>query len=91
MPYGVAIEEMTEEPTVKIRRPKHPICDWEGEVHIDLHHQAVVMVGSMVAPDSIYKGTVPNKPILIHMTVEVHKLINEIHASCGADEQPCDI
>ena len=82
MPYGVAIEEVTEEPSVQIGRPKHPICNWESEVHIDFHDQAIVMLGSMVAPESIYKGTVPNKPILIHMAVEVHKLINEIHAGC---------
>ena len=41
-----------------------------------------------MAPQRIYKREVTNKPVLINVTAEMHELIDEISAGCGADEEP---
>ena len=48
-------------------------------------------MGSVMAPQRIYKREVTNKPVLINVTAEMHELIDEISAGCSADEEPSDI
>ena len=43
---------------------------------------------SVMAPQRIHKWKVTNKPVLINVTAEMHELIDEIGAGCGADEEP---
>ena len=45
-------------------------------------------MGSVMAPQRIYKREVTNKPVLINVTAEMHELIDEISAGRGADEEP---
>lgn len=42
----------------------------------------------VMAPQRIYEWKVTNKPVLINVTAEMHKLIDEISAGRGADEEP---
>ena len=37
---AIAIEQMTNQAPIQIRRAKHPIRDGKGQVHIHFHHEA---------------------------------------------------
>ena len=87
----ITIKKVAKEPAVKIRCSKYPISNGECQVHIDLHHQTIIVMGGMVAPDRVDKRAIPHEPILVYMAVKMHELINKIHPSGRANEQPGDV
>src|SRR6478735_2520262 len=76
----VAIEQVAEQPAVEIGRPKKPIGDREGQIHIHFHHQPRVMVGGMVPSQRVHEWAVLDEPALVEMAAKMHELINQIHS-----------
>src|ERR1700738_338782 len=54
----VAVQEMTKQAAIEVGGSEQPVHDREGQVHVPLHHDGLVMVGGMVAPDGIDEGGV---------------------------------
>ena len=88
---AITIEHVPQKTSIKVRGAEKPVGNREGEVHVFFHHQPGVVMGSVMAPQRIYKREVTNKPVLINVTAEMHELIDEISAGCSADEEPSDI
>ena len=76
---------MANEATVKIGGSEQPTRD--GEVHVNLHHKLTILMRRMTAPQRFHEGTVTQEPILVHVTAEVHKLMDELHAERRAHHQ----
>ena len=87
----VAIEDVAEQALVEIRRSHGPVCDREGQVHVDLHHQPRVVVCRMVAPQRVDEGTMADEPVFLDVAAEVHELVDQVHACRRAHEQPADV
>ena len=88
---AITIEHVPQKTSIKVRGAEKPVGNREGEVHVFFHHQPGVVMGSVMAPQRIYKREVTNKPVLINVTAEMHELIDKISAGCSADEEPSDI
>jgi hypothetical protein len=50
----VPVEQMSEEASIKIGCAEEPVHDWEGQVHVSLHHNRLIVMGRMMAPDRIH-------------------------------------
>ena len=59
--------------------------------HVHLHHEVTVIMRRMMAPQRVHEGTVTHEPILVQVTAEVHKLIDEVHAGRRAHHQHSDV
>tara|TARA_Y100000780_G_C13366799_1_gene295062 strand:+ start:286 stop:459 length:174 start_codon:yes stop_codon:yes gene_type:complete len=44
----IAIKKMSDQTTIKVRRVKKPVADWESQIHVLFHHNGVAMVGRMM-------------------------------------------
>ena len=72
---AVTVEEMPQQPAIQIRGPEHPIRDREGQVHIHFHHQARVVMRSVMAAQCVDEGAITHEPVFVDMTAEMHELI----------------
>src|SRR5271166_1822995 len=90
-PGFIAVEQMTQQPAIKVGCSEQPVGDREGQIHVDLHHEARIVMGSMVTPQSVDEGTIAHEPVFLDMAAEVHELVYEIHACRHAHEKPTDV
>lgn len=88
---AIAIENVTKEAAVKIGRTVNPIKDRRPDTHVDLHHDRVIMMGSMVSAGSIDDGAIHEEPVVLDMAAEMNELVPHIAANHARHHQPAGV
>jgi hypothetical protein len=89
--FQLAPTGCAEQPAIEIGRPKKPIGDREGQIHIHFHHQPRVMVGGMMPPQRVDEWAILDEPALVEMAAKMHEHIDQIHSRGHTHKQPADI
>ena len=87
----VAVEEVSEQAAVEVGGPEQPVRDGEREVHVALHHDGLVVVRGVVAPERVHQRAVAHEPVLVDVAAEVHELVDQVDAGGGGDQEPADV
>ena len=74
----VTIKNGAQQAALNIACVHQPVRNWEGQVHVVVHHDAKVVMGCMVSPNSVYEGHIANEPILIGVAAIVKGFINQV-------------
>lgn len=78
MLFAIAIEQVAKQTATQIRSAHGPVCDRERQVHVVLHHDALIVVGGMVAANGVDEGHIAYKAVLMHMTAVVKGLVHQV-------------
>src|SRR5438094_712052 len=59
---AVAVEEVADQPAVEVGGAEQPVGDRERQVHVGLHHQPRVVVGSVMTPQRVHEWAGAHEP-----------------------------
>ena len=80
--FGVPPEESASRfrETVEIAGAEQPIGERIGQVHVGAHHDRLVVMGDVMAPDRVHERDVADDPVILDVAAPVEQLVIEVDA-----------
>ena len=87
----IAVEQVPDQAAIEVGGAEEPVHDREGEIHVHLHHDRLVVMGGVMPADGVHERHLADEIILLDVAAEMHELVDQIHRGGRRDEQPADI